>query len=627
MSVMEGGQPVVLENAEGARTTPSVVAFTKSGERLVGQAAKRQAVTNPRNTIFSAKRLIGRKYDELTESDKNVPYKIVKAGNGDAHIQVEVGGEAKTYSPQEIGGMVLAKLKADAEAKLGETITEAVITVPAYFNDAQRNATKAAGEIAGLNVRRIINEPTAASLAYGLDKKKNEKIAVYDLGGGTFDISVLDIGDGVFEVLATNGDTHLGGDDWDNRLIDWIVDDFKKDTGIELKGQADAIQRIKEEAEKAKIALSSAQTYDINLPFITADQTGPKHIQKTLSRPQLEKLTDNLFERTVAPVQKVLSDAKITTSQVDELVLVGGMTRMPKVIETARKLAGKEPHKGVNPDEVVAIGAAIQGGVLQGDVKDVLLLDVTPLTLAIETAGNIATPMIPRNTTIPAKKQQIFSTFADNQPGVEIVVLQGERPMSRDNKVLGTFKLDGIDPAPRGVPQVEVTFDIDANGILHVSAQDKKSGKQQKISIAGSSGLTQEEIERAKRDAELHAAEDAKRKETVEVKNNAEALVYQVEKSLAEMGDQATDAQKKPLTDLIDDLKGAIARDDVEAMKSKSAELQQLFAQASQFAGAGGAPTGDAPAPDEAESSSTTEPKPANAKVVDADFEVVDDKK
>ena len=628
MAVMEGGQPSVLENAEGARTTPSVVAFTKTGERVVGQAAKRQAITNPKNTVFSAKRLIGRKFDELTEADKSVPYTIVKAANGDAHIEIEIAGEKKTYSPQEIGAMVLAKLKADAEAKLGETITEAVITVPAYFNDAQRNATKAAGEIAGLKVRRIINEPTAASLAYGLDKKKNEKIAVYDLGGGTFDISVLDIGDGVFEVMATNGDTHLGGDDWDNRLIEWIAGDFKKETGIELKGQADAMQRIKEEAEKAKIALSSAQTYDINLPFITADQTGPKHIQKTLSRSQLEKITDDLFERTVGPVQKVLADSKLSSSQVDELVLVGGMTRMPKVIETARKLAGKEPHKGVNPDEVVAIGAAVQAGVLQGDVKDVLLLDVSPLTLAIETAGNIATAMIPRNTTIPAKKQQVFSTFADNQTGVEIVVLQGERPMSRDNKVLGTFKLDGIEPAPRGLPQIEVTFDIDANGILHVSAQDKKTGKQQKISIAGSSGLTQEEIEKAKRDAEIHAAEDARRKEVVELKNQSENLVYQVEKGLSELGDKIADDQKKPVTNLIDQLKTAIAQDDLEAMKSRGAEIQELFAKVSQMASA----TGEAPPPSGAHGEGgseapSSEPKQANAKVVDADFEVVDDKK
>lgn len=628
MAVMEGGQPSVLENAEGARTTPSVVAFTKTGERVVGQAAKRQAITNPKNTVFSAKRLIGRKFDELTEADKSVPYTIVKAANGDAHIEIEIGGEKKTYSPQEIGAMVLAKLKADAEAKLGETITEAVITVPAYFNDAQRNATKAAGEIAGLKVRRIINEPTAASLAYGLDKKKNEKIAVYDLGGGTFDISVLDIGDGVFEVMATNGDTHLGGDDWDNRLIEWIAGDFKKETGIELKGQADAMQRIKEEAEKAKIALSSAQTYDINLPFITADQTGPKHIQKTLSRSQLEKITDDLFERTVGPVQKVLADSKLSSSQVDELVLVGGMTRMPKVIETARKLAGKEPHKGVNPDEVVAIGAAVQAGVLQGDVKDVLLLDVSPLTLAIETAGNIATAMIPRNTTIPAKKQQVFSTFADNQTGVEIVVLQGERPMSRDNKVLGTFKLDGIEPAPRGLPQIEVTFDIDANGILHVSAQDKKTGKQQKISIAGSSGLTQEEIEKAKRDAEIHAAEDARRKEVVELKNQSENLVYQVEKGLSELGDKIAEDQKKPVTDLIDQLKTAIAQDDLEAMKSRGAEIQELFAKVSQVASAAGEVPPSSGAHEEGGSEApSSEPKQANAKVVDADFEVVDDKK
>ena len=628
MAVMEGGEPVVLENNEGARTTPSVVAFSKTGERLVGQAAKRQAITNPRNTIFSAKRLIGRKFAELTDADKNVPYKIVPASNGDAHIQVEVGGETKTYSPQEIGAMVLAKLKADAEAKLGETITEAVITVPAYFNDAQRNATKAAGEIAGLKVRRIINEPTAASLAYGLDKKKNEKIAVYDLGGGTFDISVLDIGDGVFEVMATNGDTHLGGDDWDNRLIQTIVDEFKKDSGIDLNGQPDAIQRIKEEAEKAKIALSSSQTYDINLPFITADQTGPKHIQKQLSRAQMERICDDLFERTVRPVQKCLEDAKVSASAVDELVLVGGMTRMPKVIETARKLAGKEPHKGVNPDEVVAIGAAIQGGVLQGDVKDVLLLDVSPLTLAIETAGNIATPMIPRNTTIPAKKQQIFSTFSDNQTGVEIVVLQGERPMSRDNKVLGTFRLEGIDAAPRGVPQIEVTFDIDANGILHVSAQDKKTGKQQKISIAGSSGLSQEEIERAKRDAELHAEEDLKRKDAVEAKNSAESLVYQVEKQLSDLGDKVTAEQKQPLTDQIDRIKKAIADNDADAMRRESNTLQEMFAkaaEAAQGAGfdpnatAGAAAGGSAGQPEE----KSGEPKQAKAKVIDA--EVVDD--
>ena len=626
MAIMDGSEPMVLENSEGARTTPSVVAFTKTGERLVGQAAKRQAVTNARNTVFSAKRLIGRKFSELSEADKNVPYRIVAAANGDAHIEVEAGGEKKVYSPQEIAAMVLGKLKADAEARLGETITDAVITVPAYFNDSQRNATKAAGEIAGLNVRRIINEPTAASLAYGLDKKKDEKIAVYDLGGGTFDISVLDIGDGVFEVLATNGDTHLGGDDWDNRLIDHILAEFKADTGMDLKGQPDAIQRIKEEAEKAKIALSSSQSYDINLPFITADASGPKHIMKTLTRAQLEQLCDDLFERTVAPVRKCIDDAKVSTSQVDELVLVGGMTRMPKVVETARKLAGKEPHKGVNPDEVVAIGAAIQGGVLQGDVKDILLLDVTPLTLAIETMGSVATPMIPRNTTIPFKKTEVFSTASDNQPGDEIVIVQGERPMARDNKTLGTFKLEGIEPAPRGMPQIEVTFDIDANGILHVSAKDKKTGKSQQISIKGSSGLSQDEIDRAKRDAEVHAEEDRRRKESAEIRNKADSLIFQVEKQLAEIGDKVTDEQKKPIVDKIQKIRDAIAADDTATIKSATDELEVIFSQAAaaaQSAGFGSAGA-DGPAPASAESASS-EPRQAKGKVVDADFEVVDE--
>jgi molecular chaperone DnaK len=630
MAIMEGGEGVVLENSEGARTTPSVVAFTKSGERIVGQAAKRQAITNPRNTIFSAKRYIGRKYSELTEADKNVPYKLVAAANGDAHIEVEFGGEKKAYSPQEIAAMVLGKLKADAETKLGETITDAVITVPAYFNDSQRNATKAAGEIAGLNVRRIINEPTAASLAYGLDKKKDEKIAVYDLGGGTFDISVLDIGDGVFEVLATNGDTHLGGDDWDNRLIDWILSEFKADSGMDLKGQPDAIQRIKEEAEKAKIALSSSQSYDINLPFITADASGPKHIMKTLTRAKMEQLCDDLFERTVGPVKKCLEDARVSTSSVDELVLVGGMTRMPKVVETAKKLGGKLPNQTVNPDEVVALGAAIQGGVLQGDVKDILLLDVTPLTLAIETMGGVATPMIPRNTTIPFKKTEVFSTASDNQPGVEVVVTQGERPMARDNKQLGTFKLDGIDPAPRGVPQIEVTFDIDANGILHVAAKDKKSGKSQQISIKGSSGLSQDEIERAKRDAEIHGEEDKKRKESAEARNKAEALVFQIEKQVAELGDKVTDDQKKPILDEIQKVKDALATNDTDKIKEATDNLERIFSQAAaaaQQAGfnpndMGGAP----PQSDEGEVKSN-EPKQAKGKVVDADFEVVDEKK
>ncbi len=632
MAVMVGGEPEVLENSEGARTTPSVVAFSKDGERLVGQAAKRQAITNSRNTVFSAKRLIGRKFSELSEEDKHTPYKIVEASNGDAHIQVEVGGETKTYSPQEISAMVLSKLKADAEAKLGEKITEAVITVPAYFNDSQRNATKAAGEIAGLVVKRIINEPTAASLAYGLDRKSDEKIAVYDLGGGTFDISVLEIGEGVFEVLATDGDTHLGGDDWDNTIIKWVVSEFKKDTGIDLNGQPDALQRIKEEAEKAKIALSSSQSYEINLPFITADQSGPKHIQKSLSRSQLEQMTDSLFERTVGPVQACLKEAELSPGEIDELVLVGGMTRMPKVIETARKLAGKEPHKGVNPDEVVAVGAAIQGGVLQGDVKDVLLLDVTPLSLAIETMGGIATPMIERNTTIPAKKSQTFSTAADNQPSVDIVICQGERKMVSDNKVLGNFRLDGIQPAPRGMPQIEVTFDIDANGILHVSAKDKGTGKEQKISIEGSSGLNDEEIERAKKEAEQYADADKKKFEAAEARNVGDNLVYQVKKQLEELGDKLPEEQKKPISDSVTELEEALKTDDADRIKKATDALQGKLgdlAAAAQAASGGAAPEGG-PMPGQesgGDDEESAEPKPAKGKVVDADFEVVDEEK
>jgi molecular chaperone DnaK len=633
MAVMEGGEPVVIENSEGARTTPSIVAFAKSGERLIGQAAKRQAVTNSQNTVFSIKRFMGRKFEEVQDEAKRVPYKIVKASNGDAHVEVQVGGERKSFSPPEISAMILAKLKADAEAKLGERITQAVITVPAYFNDSQRNATKDAGRIAGLEVLRIINEPTAASLAYGLDKKKDEKIAVYDLGGGTFDISVLEIGEGVFEVKATNGDTHLGGDDWDNKLMDWIIAEFRAETGVDVSKQSDALQRIKEEAEKAKIALSSSQEYEINLPFITADATGPKHIQKKLTRAKLEQLTDDLFERTVRPVKACLADAKLSESQINELVLVGGMTRMPKVVDTARKLIGKEPHKGVNPDEVVAVGAAIQGGVLRGDVKDVLLLDVTPLTLAIETAGNIATPMIPRNTTIPTRKQQIFSTYSDNQPGVEIKVLQGERPMARDNKTLGTFHLDGIPPAPRGVPQVEVTFDIDANGILNVSAKDLGTGKEQKISITGSSGLTKEEVESLRKDAEAHAEEDRKTREVAETRNTADNLAYQCEKQLAELGEKLSPDQKQAVESAIKDVREKLNGNDVDAIKKATEELQsrfqgisaELYKQAaSQKAGP---QQGDVPPGPGQSGSAGTGASKSDENVVDADFEVVDEDK
>ncbi len=625
MAVMEGGQATVLENSEGARTTPSIVAFTKNGERIVGQAAKRQAVTNPRNTVFSAKRLIGRKYAELTADDKKVPYTIVEAANGDAHIQVEVGGETKVYSPQEISAMILGKLKADAEAKLGETISEAVITVPAYFNDAQRNATKAAGEIAGLKVRRIINEPTAAALAYGLDKGSNEQIAVYDLGGGTFDISVLEIGDGVFEVKASDGDTHLGGDDWDNAVINWILAEFKSREGMDISKQTDALQRIKEEAEKAKIALSSTQSYDISLPFITMDATGPKHIQLTLTRSKLEQLTETLLERTARPVRECISAAGLSTSDINELVLVGGMTRMPAVQEMAKRLAGKEPHKGVNPDEVVAVGAAIQGGVLTGAVNDVLLLDVTPLTLSIETMGGIATPMIDRNTTIPVRKSQVFSTAADNQPAVDIRICQGERKMFNDNKLLGNFKLDGIQPAPRGVPQIEVTFDMDANGILKVTAKDKNTGKEQNISIQGSSGLSKEEIERAKKEAEAHAEEDRRKAEDIEVINKADSLAHNVERQIKDMGDKAPAEVVKPIQEKVDALKKAAEAKDVAKAKQLTEELEktlsELNAAAQAAAQQGGCAGGSCDAG--CDSSADNGPRKAKSKVVDA--EVVDE--
>ena len=625
VAVIEGGEPVVIPNLEGARTTPSIVAFTRDGERLVGAPAKRQAVTNPENTVFSIKRFMGRRFDEVSQELKLVPYKVESSDTGGAVVEVQ----GKKYTPPEISAMTLRYMKQSAESYLGHEVKQAVITVPAYFNDSQRQATKDAGKIAGLEVLRIINEPTAASLAYGLDKKANEKIAVYDLGGGTFDISILEIGDGVFEVRSTNGDTHLGGDDFDQVIIDWMADEFKKSQGIDLRKDRMALQRLKEAAEKAKIELSSTMQTNINLPFVTADQSGPKHLDLTLTRAKFEQLSEALLERTVGPCKAALADAKLSPADIDEVVLVGGMTRMPKVIETAKKLFDKEPHKGVNPDEVVAIGAAIQAGVMTGEMKDVVLLDVTPLSLGIETLGGVMTTLIEKNTTIPTKKSQVFSTAADSQPSVSIHVLQGERKMAIDNRTLGKFDLVGIPPAPRGVPQIEVTFDIDANGIVHVSAKDMATNKEQSIKIEASSGLSKEEVERMVKDAEKFSEEDKKKADLITAKNEADQIIYATEKTLKEAGDKVSADDKTKIEAAKKKLQDAIGGSDLEAIKSakdelmtashKLAEEMYKHAQAAQQGAAGG--TQEAGAENKSESFGQGK----NDGAVDADFEVVDD--